>query len=567
MRFSVALSIVAVSYAPMVLAQPPDWAVVPASTTDDISWMQPTVDTIEAALSNEGVRVLSAERAIALYEERGSGPPKKVTDTQIQRLDALMNEALRLIVVQEHSRALEVLRLAQKLIDEAIAELNRTKNRAENVLDTCLYMVRALRDTGDAARAREQARQCVRLVPGGKANPYKHPPEVVRMHQEASQPDPGRTGSLAVDSQPQGCDVRINGLRLGQTPFTMTNLYPGDYQVQVECDPDQRGRVHRVTIGTGSTKLFVDAELERALRTEPVLGLSYSDELEAERRLPDALAIAEVLQVRVVVVASLPATHTLELEVVDRERPDRVLLARIPMTPTGPSAEAAAGAAVALTNDQCRDFTGPKPVAIECPGEPPPARPPRAQWVSGLTLVSVGGASLLASYGLVIFRRSTGNVVIDQVQANPGDFTNQQKWLDIGTGIVVSAATGGALTVAAMPLFLPYKSKTPWWAWLSGGLGLGAAVGSIVSGATAESAPAGNSNCETQFLSAAEAQTCVDRGRSVDRAIVLGATAAPLLTMPLVYLFRRDEKKLRASVTPSITFGPTGGSLTFRGRF
>ena len=116
-----------------------------------------------------------------------------------------------------------------------------------------------------------------------------------------------------------------------------------------------------------------------------------------------------------------------------------------------------------------------------------------------------------------------------------------------------------------MPLFLPYRSKTPWWAWLSGGSWLGAAIGSIVSGVTAGSAPASNSTCEKQFLSAAEAQTCAHRGRSVDRAIVLGATAAPLLTIPLVYLFRTDKRKPRASVIPSLGFGPTGGSLAFRG--
>jgi hypothetical protein len=555
-------------YAPIAFAQPADWVIVPTSTADDISWMQPTVRTMGAALSDGGIRVLSPGVAATLFEQKGSGPPKKVSDTQIQRLDALMKEALRLIVVQEHSRALEVLRSAQKLIDEAIAELNRTKALAENVLDTCLYMVRALQDTGDTERATEQARQCVRLVPGGEANLQKHPPEVVELYEEAGQPSPEKTGSLTINSKPQGCDVRINGLRLGQTPFTMTDLYPGDYQVQVECDPGQRGRVRQITIGTGNTEVFVDVDLDRAVRTKPLLRLQYPDEPEAERQARDARGIAEVLQVGAVVLASVPAADVLELQVVKRTEPKRVLLLRLPMTPTGPTAKISADATIALANDQCKDFTGPKPVTITCPGAPArPLRPPRGQWVSGLTLVSVGGASLLASYGLVIFRRSTGNVVIDQVQANPGDFTNQQKWLDIGTGIVVSAATGGALTVAAMPLFLPYRSKTPWWAWLSGGLGLGAAIGSIVSGVTAGSAPAGNSTCEKQFLSAAEAQTCVDRGRSVDRAIVLGATAAPLLTIPLVYLFRTDKRKPRASVIPSLGFGPTGGSLAFRGRF
>jgi hypothetical protein len=184
-----------------------------------------------------------------------------------------------------------------------------------------------------------------------------------------------------------------------------------------------------------------------------------------------------------------------------------------------------------------------------------------------LTLIGVGGASLLASYGMVLWRRDTGNVVVEQVAINPDSTTNQSKWLDLRTGIVLTAATGGALTTAAMPLFLPYRSKTPWWGWLSGGLGVGLAVGSIVSGVTAESAPDRNPNCGTEFGTVDEAQTCVNRGRSVDRAIVLGATAAPLLTIPLVYLLRRDAKKPRSEVTPSIALGAEGGSITFRGRF
>ncbi len=568
MRFMAGLTILVVGYAPMAFAQPADWVIVPTSTADNNSWMQPTVKTMGAALSEQGARVLSPEQAVILFEQKGSGPPATVTDTQIQRLDALMKEALRLIVVQDHARALEVLRLAQQLIDEAIAELNRTKTQAQNVLDTCLYMVRALHDTGDRARAEEQARQCVRLVPGGEANPPKHPPVVVELHEEAIRPGPEKTGSLTVGSKPQGCDVRINGLRLGQTPLTMTDLYPGDYQVQVECDPGRRGRVHQVIIGARSEKVFVDVELDRAVRTEPLLRLLYPDKPEVERQVRDARGIAEVLQVEAVVLASFPTADILKLQVVQRTEPKRVLVVRIPTTPTGPTAKVAADAAVALANDQCKDFTGPKPVTIECSGESPrPLRPPRGQWISGLTLVSAGGASLIASYAVLIWRRDTGNVVIEQFEASPFVTTNQEKWLNLRDGIVLTAATGGALTVAAMPLLLPYRSKTPWWAWLSGGLGVGLAIGSIVSGVTAESAPAGNSKCEDRLLSVDDVQTCVDRGRSVDRAIVLGATAAPLLTIPLVYLLRADKEKHVASVTPSVAFGPTGGSLNFRGRF
>lgn len=564
----VGLVILVVGYAPTTFAQPADWVIVPTSTSDDISWMQPTVRTMSAELSKHRARVLSPERAVTLFERNGSGPPTKVTNTQIERLDALTKEALDLIVEEQYARALGVLREAQKLIDEAIAELNRTKTQADNVLKTCLFVVRALHDAGDLTRAEQQARQCVRLVPGGAPDLDDHPPEVVTLHEEASQAGPEKRSSLTVNSRPQRCDVRINGLRLGQTPFTMTDLYPGDYQVQVECDPDRRGRVHQLTIGAEGAEVFVDVELDRAVRTEPLLRLRYAEQRVAERQEQDARGIAEVLEVGAVVLASVPSAEVLELQVVKSAAPKRVLLVRIPTTPTGPTAKAAADAADAIANEQCKDFTGPEPVRIECPGAPSVAlRPPRGQRISGLTFVSVGGASLLASYGLLIARRSLGDVVIEQVAVNPSDTTNQTRWLNFGTGIIASAATGGALTVAAMPLLLPYRSKPPWWAWLSGGLGVGAAVGSIVSGVMADAAPPGNSKCENQLGTVDEAQSCVDRGRSVDRAIILGATAAPLLTIPLVYLLRTDEKKHRASVTPSVAFGPAGGSLSFRGEF
>ena len=564
----VGLTILVAGYAPMAFAQPAEWVIVPASTTDEISPIEASMKSMQAALLAQGAPVLSPERAVILFEQKGSGPPARVTETQIQQLDVLMKEALQLIVVREHAKALEVLRQAQALIDGAIAELNRTKTQAQNVLDTCLYMVRALHDTGDSTRAQEQARECVRLVPGGQADPRKHPPEIVGLYEEASQPGPGKTGSLSVNSKPQGCDVRINGLRLGQTPLAMMDLYPGDYQVQVECDSDRRGRVHQATVGTQRTEVFVDVELERSVRTQPLLRLRYAHAPSADRQRRDARAIAEVLEVEAVVLASWPAADVLELQVVKRAQPKGVALVRIPTSPSGPTAEVATDGAVALVNQQCLDFTGPTAFAIACPGEAPrPLRPPRGQRISGLTLVSAGGASLVASYALLIWRRDTGNVVIKQVQASPSVTANQDKWLHLGDGVLATAATGGGLTIAAMPLLLPYRSKPPWWAWLSGGIGVGLAVGSIVSGVTAESVPAGNSKCENPLESVEEAQSCVDRGRSVDRAIILGASAAPLLTIPLVYLLRRNEKKHGPSVTPNVALGPTGGSVSFRGRF
>jgi hypothetical protein len=132
----------------------------------------------------------------------------------------------------------------------------------------------------------------------------------------------------------------------------------------------------------------------------------------------------------------------------------------------------------------------------------------------------------------------------------------------MGTGVIATSAIGGGLLVAAMPLALPYKAKTPWWAWVSGGVGVAAAAVSIASAATASAKPP-----QACTVNGPDPTPCVDRGRDTDRAIILGATAAPLLTMPLVYLLRKSDKKLEASLSPTVVMSRRGGAIGVRGEF
>jgi hypothetical protein len=577
MRFIAALIALMVAFAPTALAQSAEWVVVPVSAAQDISWMQPTVGTVGGALSRRGIGVMPADRAATLFEQRGSAPSTRVTDSDIEEWVNRSREAIRHLARGDYSTALTELKEAQVLSRKAADELNRVQNRSQNVLDTCLYMVRALLETGNRSRAKAQVEECVRLVPRGEPSQHMHPPNVVSLYKQASQPGPEQIGVLVVNSDPSDCEVRINGLRFGQTPFEMNDLYPGEYQVQVECDPSRRGRVHPVSVRSGRTEVFVDVEFDRVVRTEPLLYLEY--EAKPDHQAGDAQEVAKVLRAGAVVLASVPSTDMMELQVVGgtERRAGRV---RIPTTPRGPTAEVASAAAAALANGECTDFTGPKPVAIDCktaraeatkttrqkdtPSGWPANRPPRGQWISGLTLVSAGGASLVVGYGLLIARRGAGDTLV--AEFNPNDQTNQLKWTNLGNAITPMGAAGGALSVAAMPLVLPYRSKTPWWAWLSGGLGVGAAVGAIVSGVTATSAPAGSSKCEL-LINEVDAQACVDRGRSISRAIMLGSTAAPLLTMPLVYLLRKDDKKGVTDLTPNLAAGRNGGYISIGGAF
>ena len=575
MRRFVVLTTALACWGSLASAQSEEWVVVPIVTTNDTAWIVPTVSTMGSALSQQGVDVLSPERAVTEFEARGSATSTQVTDTDIEEWVARSRDAIRHLARGDYATALKELKEAQTLSRKAVDELNREQNRAQNVLDTCLYMVRALLETGNRSRAKAQVQECVRLVPAGEPSSHMHPPNVVALYNAASEPGPEQTGALAVSSEPSGCTVRINGVGFGETPFEIADLYPGEYQVQVECEPRRRGRVHRITVREGRAEMFVDVAFDRAVHTEPVLWLRYSDESSAQRQTADAQQIARVLRAGAVVLVSRPTPETMELRVVSGTK-RRGGVARVPATSMGPTASVAAEAASALAAGQCKDFTGSKPVTIDCGAvrakpqkrelDTVRRRPPRGQFIAGLTLLTLGGASLATTYGLTAARRSAGNDWVDNFNVDPTDLGPQTRWTNLGNGLVFTSIAGGALTTAAMPLVLPYREKPPWWAWLSGGLGVGAAVASIVSAATAHSIPDGTNRCQ-QVSDAADAQGCVDRNRSTDRAIALGVTAAPLLTIPLVYLLRRSEKRGAASLAPELVVGRAGGSLGFRGEF
>ncbi len=553
------------------LAQSEDWLVLPVTTDGDVAWMGQTVGEVSRELRKQGVGVWSSGQAIVRFEQRGSAPPSTVSDSAIEDWRALSQGAVRQLSKGEYSTALRQLEEAQLLSVTALDVLNRDPKQAREVLDTCLYTVRALLETGDPADAQTEAERCARMVPDTEPTRYMHPPPVAMLYDEASQPGPTHTSTLAVESEPSACPVRVNGVLLGETPFEMANLYPSEYRVQVECDPVTSSRVHRVRVGAGRTNLFVADRFDRAMRTTPILHLDYEDTPDARQRARDAREFARVLPAAAVVLASVPVEGTLELRLI-RGTQRNSAFARISTTDEGPSTEGVIGATAALLAGECKDLTGPNPVALDCTtgnartqaqaeasrDRARPVRPPRGQFISGLTLASLGTASLLAGYGLLIVRSAAG----DDWTSDPGSLDAHGKWLNLGTGMIVTGAAGSAMLVTAMPLVLPYKRKTPWWAWLSGGLGIGLTAGAIASGVTASPKPA--DSCSINNLNP---EPCVERAKRTDLAILLGVTAAPLLTMPLVYLFRKGDKKLAVDLSPDINVSRVGGAVGVRGVF
>jgi hypothetical protein len=222
-------------------------------------------------------------------------------------------------------------------------------------------------------------------------------------------------------------------------------------------------------------------------------------------------------------------------------------------------------------NGECKDLSDPQMPAIECGKKAPPiteaapAKPdrrmPRGQFIAGLTLATVGSAALITGYTLLLPRANTAETWIQEIDEMVSSPPAQQRWLNLNSAIIWTSSMGAGGLVAAMPLALPRHDKPPWWAWLSGGLGVGLAAFSIAWGVSAEAEP--NGGCTDSGIARLDATQCVKRAEHLSLAVLTGVTAAPALTVPLVYLFRRSDKKL----TPTVQASRSRGYLGVSGRF
>jgi hypothetical protein len=470
---------------------------------------------------------------------------------------------------------LDLLDDVQELSHAAPEDLNREPARAQKALDTCLYMVRALLETGSKSLANRQAQACRQLVLVGEPTPRMHPPNVLQTLARIDEARAEQTGEIRVESKPSDCPVRINGVMLGNTPFEMKGLFPGRYRVQVECEPGHPSRVHRASVGFVRTDVFIDVGFDAVVRTRPLLHLRSADAPDkASKQITNAERIAELVPAGALLLMYATSASTVELDLLRGTPAERRALARITTGPEGPNAGDVALATRALIDGKCVDFTGAEPLTVPCGGEGdavaeqpipddgwPAHRRPRGQFIAGLTLASVGSVALITGYVLLVPRKNVAEDWINQVDAMAEASSTQQKWLDLGGAIIWTSSVGAGALVAAMPLALPKHEKTPWWAWLSGGVGVGLAAFSVAYGATADAEP--SVGCDGSSVSGGEARACVSRGEQVSLAILTGVSAAPLLTIPLVYLFRRSDK----DISPNIEVSRSGGYLSVRGRF
>jgi hypothetical protein len=538
-------------------------------------WLiEPTARALRLELWNRGIDVWSLDRAAGRFEEQGSKPPTELTDQQLQDWKARSKAAILPLASGDYAEALEQLSEAQELARRAPEQLNRDPERAREVLDTCLYMVRALQQAGSSSIAEGLAQECREQVLKGEPSTRMHPPPVLQALARVDEARVKQSGVIAVQSEPPGCGVRVNGVLLGDAPLEVTGLFPSQYRVQVECEPGQPSRVYETEVGFDRVQVLIDTRFDGVIGTRPILHLRYpSVEAEMQNRKADAERISEVVPAGALLLMREMSPGIVELELRRGSPTELQALVRVKAGAQGPTSGDVALATRALIDGECKDFSDPEVPTIECgkkaPAPPagavatePDRRMPRGQFIAGLTLATAGSAALVTGYVLLLPRKNTAEQWIGEVDDPSVDSPpSQQHWLDLSSAIVWTSSLGAAGLVAAMPLVLPKYEKPPWWAWLSGGLGVGLTAFSIAYGVSSEAEP--SSGCADSSILPADARTCVKRAEHVSLAVLTGVSAAPALTVPLVYLFRRADKK----IVPTVEVSGSRGYLGVQGRF
>ncbi|MEM7135326.1 MAG: hypothetical protein AAF500_02045 [Myxococcota bacterium] len=536
------------------------WVVLPATVGTDQAWIAPTTAEVRKELRERRVEVWSGEAQSREFEARESAPAARVSNQDVQAWVDRSSKALTYLAGGDYAKARREFDQLQKLSKQVAEELNRQRERAQEVLDSCLDMVRLMLETRTRGEAKAQALACRQLVPRVEPGENRHPPAVMDVLRSVDR-DTDQMGTLTIESEPSGCAFRINGLSFGTTPDSMS-LFFGEYRVQAECSQNGRGRVHPVRVDSSNAKVEIDARFDSVIRTRPFLELRYPDKKAMDKWLKaDAGKVASVLRTEPgnVLLITAPQPGMLRFERVRAGSSSSQGVAVINTTPSGPTREDVDLAVKAVLKGECQDFSGARATTLAGCGKPSArsGRTPKPLFWSGVALASLGSASLLAGWALHAVRGQKG----DSWQNDTSNVTLQTEWLNLGSATMAMGIAGGAITTAAMPLVLPYRDKTPWWAWLSGGLGVASLVGMTVSWI---SIPATRPPCKVALSDgSADAERCVNHGQKRDRTVLFAATAAPLLTMPLVYLFRRKDSR----VTANVEIRSNGGRLMVSGRF
>lgn len=547
--FVVGASIGVITSAPASAQSTTGWVLLPVTTEDDSAAL---ATEIRQALVDAGAPVIDDDGATLAFEQSVSAPVQSISQSDIDAWAERSRNALQALAQADYDTAREELLEAQRVAQRAADELNREAERARQVLDTCLFMARAFLETGERHQADRQVRRCRLLVPQVEPRRHRHTPEIHELLQRVDGESSGAT--LELTSTPSGCTARVNGIAQGETPFTMQNVARGEYRVQVECT-EERGRLHRVDVGEGVTRVHVDSNFDSRVRSAPVVSA------EPGFTVPNAASIAEMMQRSVVVI--MRDGEAYRLWRVDPNGNTTEVRSSSPNL-------AQAAEALVERNSQDLRYESPRAITVDDIAEseravaslPNPVTPlPGWRLGAGLGAVAAGGGLLALGIVFHLDRAKIGDAYGDyRMTDSPlGFLENQALWLDSALGpTAISAFAGGALAAAGAGLLVREHERVPWWAWAIGGAGVVVAGSALIPVLT-------RPEC-IDVLDPIDGRQvgCIEGDLAGSRATLIAASSLPLLAVPLSALLQSGGE---AELSPSIDASAERLMLTLSGRF
>lgn len=529
------------------------WVLFPVTSEDDSAAL---AAEIRQALLDAGAPVIDDDGATLAFEQSVSAPVQSISQSDIDAWAERSRNALQALARADYDTAREELLEAQRVAQRAADELNREAERARQVLDTCLFMARAFLETGERHQADRQVRRCRVLVPQVEPRRHRHTPEIHELLERVDAESSGAT--LELTSSPSGCTARVNGIAQGETPFTMQNVARGEYRVQVECT-EERGRLHRVDVGEGVTRVHVDANFDSRVRSVPVVSA------EPGFTVPNAATIAEMMQRSVVVI--MRDGEAYQLWRVDPNGNTTEVRTSSPNLPR---------AALSLVERHSQDFRyeSPRAITVDDIAEPgaeseravaslPNPATALPGWRLGAGLGAVAAGSGLLALGVVFHldRANIGDAYGDyRMTDSPlGFLENQTLWLDSSLGpTAISAFAGGTLAAVGAALLVREHQRVPWWAWALGGVGVVVAGSALIPVLT-------RPDC-IDVLDPIDGRQvgCIDGDLAGSRATLIAASSLPLIAVPLSALLQSGGD---AALSPSIDASAERLMLSLSGRF
>ena len=513
------------------------------------------VQTVAQVWRTKGHLVMDTARAVERFVAVESAPASELSQRDISRWSQRSKSAIEYIARQDYRRAQKELAAAQQTSTRASEALNREAARAQLVLDTCLYLVRAFLETNRVQSARDQIRQCRKLIPRVEPSAYKHTPEVrdllAQVDAEMRDEEPGQ---LHVQSAPSGCMVRINGVPFGRTPLAKVELPAGEYRLQVECD-DVSGRVHLVTVKSGQkATIDVDAIFDRAIRTRGRVALSYPKTSTARARYArDALRIGNLLDLAGVLVVRRVEPKSVRIDLISAQK--TLASVWLPITDGARSRlehlrlsdaldALLAGESTDYRGEQPQKRSGIGPEAISSKNAGRKTKMGKKDRVLGYSLAALGLASIATSVGLHVRSNALGRRYV----VGPFGDDRADQWKRNKAPTYIMATLGGSALASSLVWLLPPRTVEqkpwPWWSLSVGAAGVALAGYGLYEGLTLGSCRGPAVDTAAIVAEARDrVSACTDRTKHGQRVALAFAGAVPLITFPLIYGLRKPKTK------------------------